>query len=235
LVRLFDDHLVEAQEEYGIQVVGQFRDLDRPDRFVWIRAFESPKARTAALQGFYSGAVWRTHADAAGAAAAEAGDVLLLRPAGAGCGFEHDPRRRPGRTDPERRGEGGFVVANIHHVAAPARDAFVARFRAEVVPALEVTGTPVAAQLVDAEGPDDGSPRLPGSAGVSAFVWLAAYPDRATERASTRMLARLLGGLRLLTRAAPERLLLAPTRRSALRYRPVSAPARRSRRAMSWA
>jgi hypothetical protein len=39
LIELFDRELVDSQEAVGIRVVGQFRDLDDPNRFVWLRAF----------------------------------------------------------------------------------------------------------------------------------------------------------------------------------------------------
>jgi hypothetical protein len=220
LVHLFDEHLVEGQEQYGMEVVGQFRDVGDPDRFVWIRGFESMEARTVALEGFYSGPTWRAHAAEANATMADFSNVLLLRPVGAGAGFAHDPRRRARVIDPERRGEAGFVVATIHSFARPLGDAeaFRSRFRAEVAPALAVTGTPVLAELVTESAPNPFR-RLPVREGENVFVWFAAYPDRAMERASARMLARILPNLRALSRADPERLVLAPTRRSALRYR----------------
>ena len=34
LIELFEREFVETQEAVGIQLVGTFRDLDRPDRFV---------------------------------------------------------------------------------------------------------------------------------------------------------------------------------------------------------
>jgi hypothetical protein len=34
LIDLFDDHLLEPQAKCGMRVLGQFRDLDRPDWFV---------------------------------------------------------------------------------------------------------------------------------------------------------------------------------------------------------
>jgi hypothetical protein len=37
LIELFDREFVETQEAVGMRVVGQFRDLDRADRFVWVR------------------------------------------------------------------------------------------------------------------------------------------------------------------------------------------------------
>ena len=41
LIDLFDRELVESQEADGMAIVGQFRDLDDPDRFIWIRGFAS--------------------------------------------------------------------------------------------------------------------------------------------------------------------------------------------------
>jgi len=41
LIDLFDREFVESQEADGMAIVGQFRDLDDPDRFTWIRGFAS--------------------------------------------------------------------------------------------------------------------------------------------------------------------------------------------------
>ena len=38
LIELFDRELVETQEAVGMDVLGQFRDLDDPDSFVWFVA-----------------------------------------------------------------------------------------------------------------------------------------------------------------------------------------------------
>src|SRR5688572_25580775 len=39
LIDLFDREFVETQEAVGMTLIGQFRDLDKPDRFVWLRGF----------------------------------------------------------------------------------------------------------------------------------------------------------------------------------------------------
>jgi hypothetical protein len=39
LIELFDRGLVECQEAAGMRIIGQFRDLDNLDRFVWLRGF----------------------------------------------------------------------------------------------------------------------------------------------------------------------------------------------------
>lgn len=38
-IQLFEDQFIETQEAVGIQVIGMFRDLDDPDRCIWIRGF----------------------------------------------------------------------------------------------------------------------------------------------------------------------------------------------------
>ena len=50
LVELFDRQFVESQEALGMRIVGQFRDLDRADRFVWLRGFADMDSRRAALE-----------------------------------------------------------------------------------------------------------------------------------------------------------------------------------------
>jgi hypothetical protein len=82
LIELFDREFVETQEALGMHVLGQFRDLDDPDRFVWLRAFPSMPERLSGLSAFYSGPVWRRHAQAANATMVDSDNVLLLRPAG---------------------------------------------------------------------------------------------------------------------------------------------------------
>ena len=90
LIDLFDREFVESQEELGMAVLGQFRDLDRPDRFVWLRGFTDMSSRREALAAFYGGPVWKEHGPAANATMIDSDDVLLLRtgrlPVGARAG-----------------------------------------------------------------------------------------------------------------------------------------------------
>ena len=80
LIELFEREFVESQEELGARIVGTFRDVRDPDRFVWIRAFPDMAVRLAALQGFYGGPVWRAHSAAANATMIDSDDVHLLEP-----------------------------------------------------------------------------------------------------------------------------------------------------------
>ena len=84
LIGVFDSHLVEGQELQEMAIIGQFRDLDNPDSFVWLRGFADMEARKRALTGFYSGPVWLANRDAANATMLRFDNVYLLRPACAG-------------------------------------------------------------------------------------------------------------------------------------------------------
>jgi hypothetical protein len=82
LIELFDREFVESQDVLGAQILGQFRDLDNPDRFVWVRGFADMAVRQESLTAFYGGPVWRAHRDAANATMIDVDNVLLLRPCG---------------------------------------------------------------------------------------------------------------------------------------------------------
>lgn len=104
----FDRHFVESQEELGIRVIGQFCDLDRDDRYVWMRAYPDMKTRGTILPAFYDGPHWAATKDAANAMMTEWHDVLLLRPAWAG-GVQHEPASRAAAGSPGSPSE-GFTV-----------------------------------------------------------------------------------------------------------------------------
>ena len=106
LIDLFDRELVETQEAVGMAVLGQFRDLDDPDAFVWLRGFPDLEARRRGLEAFYGGPVWAEHRAAANATMLDSDDVLLLR---AATPMKHEPRRRATRSDAP------VVTLTVHH------------------------------------------------------------------------------------------------------------------------
>jgi hypothetical protein len=67
LIELFDREFVESQEIVGMYVIGQFRDLDNPNRFVWLRGFRNMSERAEGLTAFYTGPVWKANREAANA------------------------------------------------------------------------------------------------------------------------------------------------------------------------
>lgn len=185
LIDLFDAKLVESQEADGMSVIGQFRDLDRPDRFVWLRGFPSMDARRASLEAFYTGPVWKTHSEAANATMLETDDVLLLRPVGSDSAFRLDGSTR----GPDAGGQGpGFVTATILDLDGTDP--------AEVLERVEpVEGGSLLGCLVTEPSPNT-FPALPVREGENVLVWFAGYRDRPA-------LDPALGETRQLLRLAP--------------------------------
>jgi hypothetical protein len=200
LIALFEREFIEPQEALGITVAGIFRDLDEPDRFVWLRGFTDMAGRPAALAGFYDGPVWRTHRDAANATMIDSDDVLLLNPA--------DPHAV--------LGEAGLVTATVCAVRSHTRaliDAFEQHVRAPWLAA----GAQWVVGLVTDASPNN-FPRLPVREGESVIVWLSGFADAgAQQRHAAQMAAgadwqRWCEGLE--EPASTRR--LAPTTRSAI-------------------
>lgn len=174
LIELFDRALIESQEELGMTVIGQFRDVDDPDRFVWLRGFPDMTTRAESLQAFYGGPVWKANRDAANATMIDSDNVLLLRPACIGSGFSTDLEPRPPRG---AVGSGpGRVVAAICSLRTGAESAIVEHFNRKVMPALVDQGGAVLARLVT-EPSVNTFPALPVRANESMFVWFAGFGD----------------------------------------------------------
>lgn len=152
LVELFDAEFVDTQEAVGMTVVGQFRDLDRPDHLVWMRAFPDPVARTAALSAFYDGPVWAAHCDRANATMIDSDDVLTLRPYRAEDALRLPTERRRRRVD-ERRADVVIVVEQVRD------DADVEAFATTTVAALESAARTLGLYVTDPIV--NGFPRLP--------------------------------------------------------------------------
>jgi hypothetical protein len=118
LIELFEREFVESQDAVGARVVGTFRDVDRPDRFVWLREFDDMASRTAALAAFYGGPVWAAHGPAANVTMIDFDDVLLLEPVSGS--FTRTPRAPVGSGEP-----GPSRVLAVVHAAGPEPDADV--------------------------------------------------------------------------------------------------------------
>ncbi|MBZ9963352.1 NIPSNAP family protein [Mesorhizobium sp. BR1-1-2] len=173
LIDLFDGKLIEGQEEAGMTIIGQFRDLDRPDMFVWLRGFEDMEARRRALSAFYDGPVWAAHRDAANATMIDSDDVLLLKPAWPGAGFDLSGALRAGLAADEKPGRSaplsGIVVIRIDHLRPGAEAAFASRFEAEAAPMTALPGARLLAAFVT-EHAENSFPRLPVRATENVFI-----------------------------------------------------------------
>jgi NIPSNAP len=220
LVDLFEREFIESQEAVGMKILGQFRDVDRPDRFVWIRAFKDMPARAEGLNAFYNGPVWHAHRDVANSTMVDSDNVLLLHVARPGSGFIADDRPRPPKG--AREVPHGLFVVNIYHFDAPVEPAFVRFFEKAVRPLLDTAGIPILASFVSETGPNN-FPRLPVREGEHVFVWFSRFADRTDydRRLGTLVAAPAWKGvaetLHRKLKALPEAVRLQPTPRSQLR------------------
>ncbi|MBZ6077292.1 NIPSNAP family protein [Microvirga puerhi] len=176
LIDLFDRAFVEPQEEVGMRVIGQFRDLDDPDSFVWLRGFADMATRAEALAAFYGGPVWAAHRDQANGTMINSDNVLLLRPAQPGDGFP--PAVHPRAAIGQEVGAPGLIVATICSLAPQKEDAFASFFKDKVRPQLEKAGARIFASFVTERSPNT-FPRLPVREGETVFVWFSGFADLA--------------------------------------------------------
>jgi hypothetical protein len=184
LIGLFDREFLETQEAVGMHVIAQFRDLDRPDRFVWLRGFADMPARARALGAFYGGPVWKAHGPAANATMIDSDNVLLLRSARAGSGYPLGERAPAGATAVPP----GVVVATIYSLPRLAAGAFSEFFETRLSPRLAGAGARVIAAFETEPSPNT-FPRLPVREDAQVFVWFARFADLAAYERSVAALA----------------------------------------------
>lgn len=217
LIDLFDRAFIEPQEAQGMRVIGQFRDLDRPDLFVWLRGFADMATRRRALEAFYGGPVWAAHRDAANATMVDSDNVLLLRPAwpGAAAALPQHARPAPGASEPAP----GLLDATVFTLREAATPALLDFCRHRMVPTLQRGGARQVAWYCT-EPSANTFPRLPVREGEHALLGLALFTDEAALQsfADSGAWARdVAAGLApwLLPSLAPETHRLQPTARSA--------------------
>jgi len=221
LIELFDREFVETQEEVGMKIIGQFRDLDHQDRFVWLRGFRDMNSRAKALSDFYGGPVWKAHREAANATMIDSDNVLLLRPALPTSGFslENLERARVGADEIPM----SLVVASIYYFGGPVTPDFIKFFESALRPMAESLGATISASFVT-ENRENTFPALPMRTGENVFVWFSTFPDLAAYEnylaalsQSERWRSEVSTALTRYLEKAPEVLKLSPTARSQLR------------------
>ena len=217
LIELFDREFVETQEAVGMSVLGQFRDLDDPDSFVWLRGFTDMQARKRGLELFYGGPVWKAHASAANATMVDSDNVLLLRPL-SGLELDTDRRAAPGSDSIPL----GLLAVTIYPLAESAAGSFPGFFARELEPALRQTGVSVLATYIT-EHSQNTFPALPVRDDRDVFLWMTMFDDEADHARHLAELDRspmwrdgLAETLPQRLAGSPEVLRLQPTARSLL-------------------
>jgi len=218
--RYFETYFPEAFEQLGSLVFGHF--LERADRsgFVWIRGFHDMPARAAVNEAFYGGPLWKEHSTTLNDRLLDHTNVLLLRPLTPERGLVVLPAVDPVA---EPSGARGVAVAQIFAVAAGSVDAFAGQAE-ETFAAYRARGAREAGVLVTLDAPNN-FPRLPFRTDGPYLVWLGILEDdEMLETGLKPVVERSFGSLSAtaLLRAAPELLVLDPTRRSRLRWLPGS-------------
>lgn len=212
LIEVFEREFVETQEAVGIRVIGTFRDLDDPNRFVWLRGFADMAQRAASLEAFYSGPTWRAHRETANATMIDSANVLLLHPTAPDAGFAASAG-----------GRDGLVVAEIRYLDQAKAQAFQAFAAERMIPRMTAAGARLLGTFATEASPNS-FPKLPVREGETVHATFVGFPDEAAHRAWLQALAegpdwRDGAPEALLSQFSrkPEVVRLAPTKRSRLR------------------
>src|SRR5262249_27914812 len=214
LISLFEEQFIETQEATGMIVIGQFRDLKNPDRFVWLRGFVDMYSRAHQLEEFYGGPIWKEHREAANATMIDSDNVLLLRPARTNSGFRLENLKRP--SDANQQDSNRVVVATIYHLSGSTRDEFLEFFEYELAPRLTSRGASILATFVTENHPNT-FPALPVREGANVFVSFSRFAAREAYEQHASSVAEPTSGKQSELIKTLETLLLTPTARSLLR------------------
>ena len=214
LIAMFEESFQQPLEDDGIHVIGTFRDLDDPDRFVWMRGFRDLASRPQVLSAFYDGPVWKSKRDAANATMLDSDNVLLLKPAAPDAGFQPAPHAAA---------KDEIIGANLYYLGDVDAQTFTAFFDNVMRQKIEQLGAQPIARLVSADAPNN-FPRLPVREHDRVFVWFARWPNAQAENTFAYRFAALSGWRDQAPEAVlpalmrkPERLRLLPNAKSELR------------------
>lgn len=163
LIDLFEREFIEPHEALGMELPGLFRDAQRSDRFVWLRAFRDMPSRSVALERFYGGPIWRAHREAANATMIDSDNVLLLRSVVPDNAFDFDSITVPAP-----------ILCSIRRFETSAQlGAYARRFETLLRPELERLGASILGAFAT-EPSQNTYPRLPIREGEWNFVCFSA-------------------------------------------------------------
>ncbi len=215
LISLFQKNFIESQEVVGAHIIGTFRDLDDPDRFVWIRGFRDMAARQQALQAFYGGSpAWNAHKKEANATMVDSDNVLLLRALSSEPEFSRSPIDTPTSN--------ALYGVTIYYIGGVDMTQFTQFFERIILPHVQGLGAHPIAMLATNEVPNN-FPRLPVREHDRVFLWIARWPSEADYEVFSAQMRGWSGWRDTAPEAIlpavmrkPEQLRLKPTMRSKL-------------------
>lgn len=211
----FESYFPEAFQQLGAIAVGQFQERGNDSRFTWLRAFHNMDDRAKVNALFYYGPLWKEHAATLNSLMTDSDNVLLLRPLSRERGITVLPAVDPVK---EEKGAQGIAIAQIFAVKAGNVDAFAQQAESTFGRYREA-GAREAAVLVTLDAPNN-FPQLPVRTDGPYLVWLGIVENESSLRSFTHLLesAQQSLGRTDLLKAAPENVVLNPTKRSRLRW-----------------
>jgi NIPSNAP len=216
LIDVFDREFIETQEAVGMRVMGQFRDLDDPNRFVWMRGFADMQTRKTGLEAFYNGPVWAAHRSVANATMIDSDNVLLLRPAWPGSAIAAPLNQRAAHGAVAI--PGGMLDATLYYLKEAATPELLQFCREQMATTLSKGGAEVLGWYVT-EASENTFPRLAIREGEFVLVGFAMFKDMPAFDAlliSSVWQRDIAPTLKQWLAKAPESHRLVPTARSAI-------------------
>jgi hypothetical protein len=214
----FDTLFPEAFQQLGALAVGQFLERDHSNGFTWIRAFKTIEDRAIAESAFYYGPVWKEHKAAINSILDDSDNVLLLTPLEGGIAVL--PAVDAVTEQPSK--DRGRAVAQIFRVAPGRVTDFAAR-ASKIFAGYRELGAREACVLVTLDVTNN-FPALPIRTDGPYLVWVGLIPSDAGLESrlevSMERSARELMGTGMVN-GTPEAVVMSPTARSRLRWRPA--------------
>jgi hypothetical protein len=211
----FESYFPEAFQQLGAIAIGQFLERGKNSRFTWLRGFHNMDDRAKVNALFYYGPLWKEHSATLNSLMTDSDNVLLLRPLSRELGITVLPAVDPVK---EAKGAQGIAIAQIFAVKEGNVDAFAQQAESTFARYRDA-GAREAGVLVTLDAPNN-FPQLPVRADGPYLVWLGVVENESSLKSFTRLLEsaqQSLSGTDLL-KAAPEILVLDPTKRSRLRW-----------------
>ena len=76
-IEFFEQRSVPALQSHGMKIVGPFADLENPNKFMFIRAFQSMEDLHRMKEEFYEGKLWKEELEGIAMPMLESYDVML--------------------------------------------------------------------------------------------------------------------------------------------------------------
>lgn len=206
----FEHHFIFSQHEAGMHVLGQFRVIDNPDHFVWIRGYPDRASRFKSLNTFYNSPYWYARRPLTNAMMIDSSHVHLIKPLGGEVNLtgEHTPHSIAQQlADSTISIDTGVFGIDFYHAEPEKSEQVAIQLREKY----QTTGIQVRGIFAADTLPNDFT-RHPVIQNAGDFVIISAYESEAVYRQQKASIGEV--GVS----KTEESLLLTPTLRSPMRW-----------------